>query len=267
MLSEHLGRIDELDAAIRRVTQEITCRMSPPDPPGEEASIDLPEGQTEPLPEQEMPGRMSPPQSPGEEASIDLLEGQTEPLPEHPEDASESPSQAAASREPLTFPEAIERMDAIPGINVRVAQGILAEIGLNMNQFPSSKHFASWIGVCPGNNESAGKRKSGKTRRGNPALRSLLVQAAHAAAHCKESYLSAQYRRIASRGGPKKAAMAVAHSIAVIIYHILRDHTTYEDLGRDYFDQRDPKLVEKRLVRQLQRLGYQVELQPLPEAG
>jgi transposase len=144
---------------------------------------------------------------------------------------------------------------------------MLTESGLNMGQFPSSKHFASWIGVCPGNNESAGKRKSGKTRKGNPALRRLLIQAAHAAARCKNSYLAAQYRRISSRGGPKKAAMAVAHSIAVIIYHILRDHTTYEDLGSNYFDERDREGTERRLVRRLQRLGYQVDLQPVSEAG
>jgi transposase len=183
MLSEHLCRIDELDAAIRRVTQEITSRMSPPEPPNEEVSeaSEQSEAQTEPSPEQTECSSES-----LSEAS-EQPEAQTEPSPEQTECLSESLSQAAVSREPLSWQEAIQRVDAIPGINVRSAQGILAESGLNMKQFPSSKHFASWIGVCPGNNESAGKRKSGKTRKGNPALRSLLVQAAHAAAHCKNS--------------------------------------------------------------------------------
>jgi len=265
MLSEHLCRIDELDAAIRRVTQEIRRRMSPPDPPSEEESSGLPDSQTEPLPEPVEDEGSPLPQS--EEVSEEQPEDQSEPLPEPVEDEGSPLPQGAVSQKPLTFQQAIQLVDAIPGINVRAAQGILAETGLNMEQFPSSKHFASWIGVCPGQNESAGKRKSGKTRNGNPALRTLLVQAAHAAAHCNNSYLAAQYRRIASRGGPKKAAMAVAHSIAVIIYHILRDQTTYEDLGSNYFDERDRQHIEKRLVRRLQRLGYQVELQPTSQAG
>jgi transposase len=265
MLSEHLCRIDELDAAIRRVTQEISRRMSPPDPPSEEESSGLLDGQTEPLPEPVEDEGSPLPQS--EKVSEEQPEDQSEPLPEPVEDEGSPLPQGAAEHMPLTFQQAIQLVDAIPGINVRAAQGILAETGLNMQQFPSSKHFASWIGVCPGQNESAGKRKSGKTRNGNPALRTLLVQAAHAAAHCNNSYLAAQYRRIASRGGPKKAAMAVAHSIAVIIYHILRDQTTYEDLGCNYFDERDRQHIEMRLVRRLQRLGYQVELQPTAQAG
>jgi transposase len=235
MLGEHLRRIDELDAAIGRLSREIDRRISPSEPPTQDRS----EGsETETSQEDGTPSQG--------QADLSLSE---------------------AKPEPLTFQEAIQRLDSIPGINVRAAQGILAESGLKMQQFPSAKHFASWIGICPGNNESAGKRKSGKTRNGNPALRCLLVQAAYAASRCKQSYLSAQFRRIASRGGPKKAAIAVAHSIAVIIYHILRDCTTYEDLGYNYLDQQDRNAVEKRLVRRLQRLGYEVDLRPASVSG
>lgn len=237
MLREHLLRIDELDAAIRRATQEITRRMTPPDPPTQAESCK----------------QVTPDHVPCSE-------------PSEPEAGSQDPSQQE-QKPPLSWEEAVQRLDSILGINVRAAQGILAESGLQMEQFPSAKHFASWAGVCPGNNESAGKRFSGKARKGNPHLRRLLIQAAHAAAHSKNSYLAAQYRRIARRRGPKRAVMAVAHSIAVIIYHILRNHTTYQDLGANYFDEHDRQVVEKHLVRRLQRLGYQVELQPLSEAG
>jgi transposase len=138
---------------------------------------------------------------------------------------------------------------------------------MDMGRFASAKHLASWAGVCPGNHESAGKRLSGKTRKGNPWLRQLLVQSAHAAAHSKNTYLAAQYHRLASRRGPKRAALAVAHSILVIIYHVLRDRIPYRDLGSTFFDERDRQRVEQRLVRRLERLGYQVELQPRAQAG
>src|SRR5215813_7440507 len=159
-------------------------------------------------------------------------------------------------------PAAVELLESIPGVGVRTAQTIVAEIGVDMERFPSAKHLASWAGVCPGNHESAGKRLSGKTRKGNSWLRRLLIQSAHAAAHSKNTYLAAQYHRIASRRGPKRAAMAVAHSILVIIYHVLRDGVPYRDLGSTFFDERDRQRVEQRLVRRLERLGYQVELQP-----
>jgi transposase len=117
-------------------------------------------------------------------------------------------------------------VDAIPGINVRAAQGILAEPGTAMRRFPSDRHLCSWAGMCPGNHESAGKRLSGRTRQGNPYLRTLLVEAAQAAAHTKNPSLSALYRRIAFRRGAKVALIAVGHAILGIIYHLLSKHTS-----------------------------------------
>jgi hypothetical protein len=122
--------------------------------------------------------------------------------------------------------------------------------------------LASWAGLCPGNHESAGNRRSGRTRKGSPWLRACLVQAAHAAARTKGTYLAAQYRRLATRRGRAKAAVAVAHSILIIAYHVLTEGTVYCDLGGNYFDERDCQAVERRLVHRLQGLGYTVSLTP-----
>lgn len=158
---------------------------------------------------------------------------------------------------------AIANLDTIPGIGRHVAEALVAEIGTDMERFPSAHHLASWAGMCPGNHESAGKRQSGKTRKGSPWLRTLLVQAAHAAARTKNTYLAAQYRRLAARRGKSRAAVAVGHTILVIAFHLLRDGTTYRDLGPTYFDQLDRQHVERRLVHRLHDLGYRVTLEPL----
>ena len=157
---------------------------------------------------------------------------------------------------------AIELLDTVPGISVRSAEMILAELGADLSRFPSAKHLASWAGMCPGNAESGGKRLSGKTRKGNQALRQVLIEIAHVASKTKDSYLAAQYRRIAARRGKKRALVALGHTVLVIIYHILSRRQPYHELGVAYFDQLDRQRVEQRLVRRLERLGYAVSLQP-----
>lgn len=159
------------------------------------------------------------------------------------------------------FEEAVQRIDAIPGLGRRTVEEVLAEIGLDMSRFPSADHLASWAGVCPGNNESAGKRKSGRTGHGNPWLRATLVEAAWAAAHTTGTYLSAQYHRLAARRGSKRAILAVAHTILVTIYSMLRNGTPYQDLGHNYFDERDRFYTVRRAVRRIERLGYKVTLE------
>jgi transposase len=156
----------------------------------------------------------------------------------------------------------IRRLDTIPGVDRRSAEVFLAEIGLDIHRFPSAQHLASWAGICPGNNESAGKRLSGKMRKGNAWLRSALVEAAHAAVHSKNSYLSAQYHRLVSRRGKQKALVAVGHTLLVIVYYLLLREEEYQDLGGNYFDERDRLAVQKRLVRRLENLGYHVVLEP-----
>jgi len=153
-------------------------------------------------------------------------------------------------------------LDTIVGINRRLAEVVLAEIGTDVQRFATAKHLASWAGMCPGNDQSAGKRLSGRTRKGNRWLRTALMEAAHAAARTKNSYFSAQYRRLGSRRGKQKALVAVAHSILVIIYVVMSRQEVYRELGGNYFDERDRQAVEKRLVRRLEHLGYQVALHP-----
>jgi transposase len=155
----------------------------------------------------------------------------------------------------------LDRLDAIPGVGRRVAEQVLAEIGPDVARFPTAAHLASWAGLCPGNHESAGKRLSGRTRKGNHWLREALVEAAWGAAHTRQSYLAAQYRRLAARRGSKRALIAVAHSLLVIIYHLLHDGTPYRDLGATYFDERQRDATVRRSVRRLERLGYRVTIE------
>jgi transposase len=166
------------------------------------------------------------------------------------------------------FSEKVELLDTIPGVNCKLAETIIAEIGADMSQFPTHRHLASWAGMCPGNEESAGKRRSGKTRKGSKWLRNALIEAARAAARSRGTYLAAQYARLKARRGSKKAAVAVGHSILVICYHVLEREVPYEELGEDYFHrQRSSEAYAKRLVRQLERLGHKVALEPLPQSA
>ncbi len=158
------------------------------------------------------------------------------------------------------FSEAAARLMTIPGVGLRTAQTILAEVGADLSRFPSDAHLASWAGLCPGHHESAGKRTSGRTRKGSPWLRSALVEAAQAAGRSK-TYLGEHFHRLAARRGKKRASVATAHTILVIVYHILAEQRTYEDLGVHYFDQRNQDRTTRRLVRKLESFGYQVSLQ------
>jgi transposase len=164
-------------------------------------------------------------------------------------------------------PEAVQLLDTVPGVGETVAQSIVAEIGVDMARFPTDHHLASWAGRCPGNNESAGKRKSGKTTKGSRYLRAALVQAAWAASHQKGTYLAAQYKRLVKRMGKKKALVAVGHSILVSAYHVLQTRTSYQDLGGDYFDRRNVDTQRKRLIRQLESLGVKVTVEEIKEAA
>jgi transposase len=180
-------------------------------------------------------------------------------MPEYTVPAPASTS-AAAQSAPLTYARAIELLDTIPGINRWLAEVIVAEMGIEMSRFPSHKHLASWSGVAPGNNESAGKRYSGKTPPGNRYLRKALVQAAHGAARTKNTYLKAKYHRLAARRGKKRAIVAVAHSILVSAYHMLLRHEPYLERGDNYFDELKRQSVLNRLVHRIEKLGYQVTL-------
>jgi transposase len=160
----------------------------------------------------------------------------------------------------VPFARARDRLTTITGVGQRAAECILAEIGADMTRFPTAAHLASWAGVCPGNNITGGKRGSGKTTHGDVWLLDILTQCAWAAAHSRDTYLSAQFWRLARRIGKKKAAIAVGHSILVICWHLLTDDRDYDDLGGDYFTRRNPDRQRDRLIRQLHDLGYRVTL-------
>lgn len=165
------------------------------------------------------------------------------------------------------FEEDLELLDTIPGVGRRAAEEILAEIGTDMDRFPSAAHLASWAGMSPGNNESAGKRKSGRTRKGDKALRSTLVDVAHAAGRTKNTFLSAQYHRISARKGANRAAVAVGHTILVIAYHLLKRRQSYVELGANYLDGRRKQAAVNRAVKRLEDFGFQVHLEPKPSAA
>jgi transposase len=164
------------------------------------------------------------------------------------------------------FTEAVALAQTLPGVGETAAVALIAELGTDMDRFPSHRHLASWAGVCPGNKQSGGKRLSGATTQGNPWLRAILGEVAWAIAHTSGNYLSAQFHRLARRLGKQKAAMAVSHSVLVILYHMLRDHRPYTDLGADYFDHVDRQRIERHHIHRLEQLGYTVTLTPVSAA-
>jgi transposase len=160
--------------------------------------------------------------------------------------------------------EAVALVQTIPGVARRTAEVLIAEIGTDLSRFPSAEHLASWAGMCPGNAESGGRRLSGRTRHGNPWLRRTLAEVANVASRTKNTYLAAQFRRIAARRGKGRAIVAVGHSVLVALYYMLTRHEPYRELGAQYFDEHARDHVQRRLVLRLQRLGFAVTLQALP---
>jgi transposase len=182
---------------------------------------------------------------------VEWLEGQVETLEKEIE------------RQVVAFEEPIRRLLTIPRVERRTAWTIVAEVGVDLGTFVDAKHLASWAGLCPGNRENGGKRMSGRTRKANRYLKRAMCQAAWAASHTKNSYLSAFYRRMSVRKGAQKAIMALAHHMIVVIHQVLSRQEEYVEFGGDYYDQRNKPRTVARLVMRLSRLGYEVDLKPV----
>lgn len=163
-------------------------------------------------------------------------------------------------RKMTPYKQDYQRLQTIPGVKEIGAASIVAEIGVDMSVFPTSQHLSSWAGMCPGNNESAGKKKSGKARPGNQWLKTTLVEASRAASRKKDSYFREKYHRLASRRGKKRAAVAIGHKILVAAYHIIKEKTKYRELGADYLDQKQKGQLKKYWTKKLEKLGFQVNL-------
>ncbi len=183
------------------------------------------------------------------------------------DEADNDGSSGPAPTEALSWTEAVELLDTIPGVDERTAEIILAEIGLDMSQFPTADDLASWAGFAPGNHQSGGKRYSGRTTKGNRPIRAALTQTAWAASRTKESWLKARYHRLVARRGKKRAIVALGRSILVSVWHMLSKRQPYQDLGEDYYDQRRKDSKVTYLTKQLTRLGFAVQLDPLPAAA
>jgi transposase len=195
---------------------------------------------------------------------VEHLLGHLDELERHVEEIS---GRIAEQFRPLLSDERLARLDAIPGVNRTTIENVVAEIGVEMSVYPDEHHLSSWAGICPGNEESAGKRLRSRTTRKNRWLRRALVEAAWAASHTKGSYLGAQYRRLAARRGKKRALLAVGHTLLVIFYHLLKSDDEYQDLGEEHFDRMDPERLRRYLVKRLEQLGYQVDLKTKDEAA
>lgn len=171
------------------------------------------------------------------------------------------------ARQMRAYEEVLARLDEIPGVNRRIAQVLVAELGTDMSRFGDAAHVVSWAGMCPGNHQSGGKRRCSRTRAGNRSLKRVLVEAAHAAGRKKDSYFSAQYHRLGARRGKKRAKVAVGRSILETAFHLIARGTRYQDLGADYFDRRNPEKLAQRLAARIAKLGYQVSYRPLEQVA
>src|SRR5215472_3806866 len=196
----------------------------------------------------------------------DALDAAIRQIDEQVADQIERVDEEAADGQP-PFRELIARLCAIPGVSLLSATAILAEIGRDMSRFPTAGHLIAWAGLCPGQNESAGKRKSSRLRKGAPWLKTMLVQCAWAAKRAKRSYYKAQFNRLRGKHGAKKAICAVAASMLTAIYHMLKDGTHHQDLGANHFEHRSAEIRARRLVAQIVKLGFEVELRPRTEAA
>ena len=266
LVSEHLAHLDFLDERVEAFSAEIVAqmgRMGAPEPPndptspGEPAAAgagqEAPEGAAGEGPSEDPPAEARPVEGRDRqvvgERVVDTVTGEvvgyTRFLP------------------PLSPLEAVELLQGIPGIGRLVAETVVAEVGTDMSRFPSADHLASWAGLAPGNNRSAGRNTSGKTRPGNRTLRTALIQAASAVTHIRApNYLTAQYHHLVGRRGAKRAKMAVAHSMIVAIYHMLARHEPYRDLGGDYYDRRKKERLVRYYTKRLEDLGCEVTVQP-----
>jgi transposase len=234
LVAQQLAHIDYLEERIDQLSTEIARRLEPPTAP---------------------PTAGDPPPARGAAPTP----------PAGPEPAAPA-GEASLAPPPGNYQAAVAVLTTIPGVGERIAQVVVTEIGTDMGRFPSAGHLASWAGLVPGLNVSAGKRQSNRTRKGSPWLRSALVEAAHAASHTKGTYLAAHYQRLVSRRGKKKAIVAVAHTILGIAYHLLKDGTVYEELGDRYYDERDREALQRKYVRRLEELGCKVSV-ALPVAA
>jgi transposase len=243
LVTQQLAHIDYLEALIDQVSEEVAQRLEPAAPPPSEAAA-----------------------APGSDALDEAaalaaaeLEARREEL--HLRLATEGLQEQEAVEGPLSFAAAVALLVTITGVSQRTAEVIVSEIGTDMSRFPSAGHLCSGAGLVPGLNVSAGKRHGNKTRRGSPWLRSALVEAAHGASRSKGTYLSAQYQRLAARRGRKKAIVAVAHTLLATAYYLLKNRTTYEELGDASDDARDKEAIQRRLVRRLEEIGYTVTVE------
>ena len=209
---------------------------------------------------------------------IDFLDEQIEALSQEisrhleqmsrpPTDEAGSGASGTGSEVPLSWEGAVELLDTIPGVDHRIAEVILAEVGLDMSQFPTADDLASWAGFAPGNHQSGGKRYSGRTTKGNRPIGAALTQAAWAASRTKDTFFKARYHRLAARRGKKRAIVAIGRSILVSIWHMLSRRQPYQDLGTDYYDQRRKETKVSYLTKQLAKLGFVVSLDPVPIAA